>query len=671
MQRISFVFFLFFISKLVYSQENVLWATRLIGFSSEFQAEIYGQDYRATQVLGRPNTIPPFWKTSCAWSPSFYNTYENDWIEVGFDSNVRSRQIVVVENSAPGAINRAVVYDKNNRKYTLELKFRRSRKSGKIQYIALPDSGIFVSSVKLVLSNYRSKYYQIDAIGLCEIRGRIDLDVNLAKDAPQKNIKERLDANINTKESEVAPMVSIDGKTLFFTRGTEETEGSKQDVWYAKIENDIINIPKNIGEPINNNDNNGAIGLSPDGKTLYLINCYLSKGKMAYGISKSTIQKNDFKWSFPKELKIEGNNHSENDSFNIAKYNNAEYSINPEGNVLILSIKQKNTIGSRDLYISFLKLDSTWTRPRNLGAQLNTAETESCPFIAYDNKTMYFTSYGHPGYGGGDIFITRRLDDSWLNWSMPENLGPAINTNKWEGFFTVPASGDYAFFSSNYGKNNEDIFRAKPFESIKPIPTKIDTIKIDSFIVEKVKPELEKPKELGNILVISYSEESSQYKIEVPVVEISKLVPEGYFTQEDVLEIRKNKALLSADKSKYLIPLKVGQKISMGDAMFDQSKYTLLPTAIPVLDKISEMMLKSPTMELLVEGHTDNLGDFDLNLKLSQDRVNEVKHYLEKKNISTLRIQTKAWGPSKPRASNETEESRKKNRRVEFTIMKI
>ena len=105
---------------------------------------------------------------------------------------------------------------------------------------------------------------------------------------------------------------------------------------------------------------------------------------------------------------------------------------------------------------------------------VNTAEFESSPFLAADGRTLYFTSAGHAGFGNGDIFVSRRLDDPGDNWSEPENLGPAINTDEWDGYFTIPASGDYAYLSSRAGSLGEDdIFRLKLYPAIKPDPVAI------------------------------------------------------------------------------------------------------------------------------------------------------------------------------------------------------
>ena len=102
------------------------------------------------------------------------------------------------------------------------------------------------------------------------------------------------------------------------------------------------------------------------------------------------------------------------------------------------------------MYVSFLQDDNIWSKPMNLGTTVNTASKDHCPFLASDGKTLFFSSNGFPGYGHLDIFVSKRLDDSWQNWTEPENLGALINTDGPDGFFTIPASGNYAYFCSTF-----------------------------------------------------------------------------------------------------------------------------------------------------------------------------------------------------------------------------
>src|SRR5690606_20907469 len=147
-------------------------------------------------------------------------------------------------------------------------------------------------------------------------------------------------------------------------------------------------------------------------------------GKMQAGVSIST--NTGGAWSKPKPLKIE-NDYNFNEK--------ANYFLSNTRNVLIMSVEREDSYGDRDLYVSFMKPDSSWTEPLNLGDVINTAAVESAPFLAADGKTLYFSSDGFSGYGGSDIYASTRLDDTWTNWSDPENLGPEINSPMEDLFF--------------------------------------------------------------------------------------------------------------------------------------------------------------------------------------------------------------------------------------------
>ncbi len=653
--------------------QEVQWANKLVGFSSEFQKDNVGQEGHANQVLGRPNTLPPFGDNSCAWSPYNADSNVEEWIKVGFKSPQKTKQIVIIENFNQGAVTRVFGYDKDGKETLLfENNFTQTASVGKMLSIPITDTALVISTLKVVLNPSKVKgYNQIDAIGITSAARPVFYDVHVSKDAPKEIIKENLGTSINSKGQELAPIISPDGKTLFFTRGKYEGnvgQATTQDVWFTNFEDKNWSVAQNMGTPINNADNNAIVSISPDGRTLFLMNVYRPDGTMAFGLSKSTKTKAG--WTVPTECKID-------DIYNLDIKNNSEFAISPKGNVLITAIKRKDTIGDRDLYVSFLKADGSWTKPLNLGQEVNTAETESTPFIATDNRTLYFTSYGHAGYGSGDIFVCRRLDDTWTNWTEPENLGSAINTPKWDGFLSIPASGEYAYVSSKQNTiGEEDIFRFKVYPAMRPDPVAILSGSVlDAETNKPIKSDIvtDLMKDNSNISKIEYDPETGEYKMIVPVKEAYRLTApkDGYFSTSEIVDLTKDKKFRDIRKNILLVPIKVGAKLALSNVMFEQSKSELLTQALPDLDQIATMMLKYPQMEILLEGHTDNQGDFKLNIQLSEDRVCEVQKYLASKNIDPTRVQTKGWGASKPRANNQTEESRKRNRRVEFTIMKM
>lgn len=660
--------------------QEVQWASKLVGFSSEYIKEANGKEYRAVQALGYPNTIPPFGESACAWSPYNADSNVEEWIRVGFENPQKARQILIVENFNQGCITRVFAYDAAGKEVSvLENGMSVVSDVGRVLTLTVPDTNLVISGVKVVLNPMRVKgYNQIDAIGLKASSKPFELKINVYKDAPKEVIKENLGANVNTKGQEVAPVISIDGKTIYFTRGKFEGNVGgfeDQDVWYTTRQKDNWEEAKNMGVPINNASDNGIMGISPDGKILYLMNVYRPDGTMTGGFSKSMRTKTG--WSKPVEVKIE-------DFYNLPFIDKnkkeiywLEANVAPKGDVLVMSVKRHDTNGDRDLYVCFLKNDGTWSRPQNMGSIINTADLECTPFIATDNKTLYFSSYGHAGYGGGDIFMTRRLDESWTKWSQPENLGPAINTPQWDGFLSIPASGDYAYMSSSQNSlGKEDIFRFKVYSAIRPEPVAIISGSVlDADTKKPVNTEIVTNllKDNTNVSKVEYDPETGEYKIILPVQESYRLsaIKEGFFPLDEIVDLSKDKRFRDIKRNILLVPIKEGKKITPNSVMFEQSKFELVSQSLPDLDRIAEMMLKYATMEILIEGHTDNQGDFNLNMELSENRVKEVRKYLMSKGIPENRLQIKGWGSTKPVASNEIEETRKKNRRVEFTILKV
>lgn len=649
--------------------QDVLWASKILGYSSEYRPSQIGFGYRAKQILGIPNKLPAFGDSPCAWTPAEPDGRNEEWIKVGYEKAIPLKQVAICENFNPGAVVRVYAYDESGKEYLISKAAPAQQPvKGRMLHIFLGQD-IMANAIKVVLQPDKvSGFNQIDAIGISSSITPIEAKINFAASMTRAQ-KENLGKAINTKAQEVAPVISPDGKTLYFTRsGFEGNIGSKnQDIWYSTMNDkgqwaDALNI----GPPINNAEHNAATSISVDGKTLYLVNAYNPDGTMNFGFSRSFKTKNA--WSFPKESKMTNV---------VEPESSIEIAVSPYENVLILSVRRSDSEGGKDLYISFLQPDGSWSPPRNLGNVINSADYEGTPFLALDNKTLYFSSQGHSGYGEGDIFLSRRLDDTWLNWSEPENLGPAVNSPLWDAFFNVPAAGDYAYFSaSDKVAGQEDIFRIRMTPEIKPEPVAVvsgtvyeaETNKIiQSEIVADVK---DSARRFAKAL---FDPETADYKLILPAKESYTITAsgEGYFPVSEDIDLSAETGLRTIKKNIYLQPIKAGQQIRLSNTMFSQSSAEVVPSSFTELDRVAETMKTYPAMEILLEGHTDNQGEVQKNVKLSADRVEQVKKYLLSKGIDGKRIQTKAWGPSRPIASNLTEQTRQKNRRVEFTILKI
>ncbi|QHW00920.1 OmpA family protein [Spirosoma endbachense] len=657
---------------------QVQWASRVIGFSSEKKGETSGEQYRASQALGKPNKLPQLGESPSAWAPKGADGTADEWIQVAFEKPSTIRQIVIGENVNPGAIVQVLIIDGQKKEHQVYKNSNPAPRQDPLLRIMLKDSAVVGDQIKVVLNGSSVPgINQIDAIGISEDTKPIAVGINVSKDIPKEIVKENLGKTVNSPGQEVAPVIAPDGRTLYFTRNFNKANmggSDRQDVWFSTLESGASGNPPgwseavNIGAPINNTGDNAISGLSPDGRTAYLINVYRPDGGLSFGISRSTKTRQG--WSQPVECKIANN-------YNLHEKNQLEFCVSPDGKAIILAVQRKDTRGNRDLYVALQQADKNWSEPVSLGPVVNTADFESSPFLAVDGRTLYFTSAGHPGYGNGDIFVTRRLDDTWSNWSEPENLGSGINTPEWDGYFTIPASGDFAYLSSRAGSLGEDdIFRLKLYPAIKPDPVAIISGQVlDSKSRKPVASEVisglaDENKETAKA---DYDPETGEYKLILPTQKIYtiKAIKEGYFPTTETLDLSKDKRFRDIKRNLILVKIEAGQKITMREVLFEQSQFNLLPGANSELDRMADMLTQYPNMEILIEGHTDNQGDWEPNMKLSADRVRVVKEYLIGKGIAEARIQTKAWGPSKPIASNETEEKRKQNRRVEFTILKL
>jgi outer membrane protein OmpA-like peptidoglycan-associated protein len=658
------------------SAQTVHWANKVLGFSSERTEISQGPQYRAIQILGIPNMLPQIGNSKCAWSPSGADTYAEEYIKVGFENPIKIRQVCIAENLNPGAVVRVLAYDSTDKEYLIhENKEDGPTVKGRMWNVIVPQTEYKVYAIKIIIAPAKIPgYNEIDAIGISEVDFPYEAKINLAKNMPKEILKENLGKTVNSKYGEVAPVITPDGKTLYFTRIEHDLNIGKnkaQDVWFSKTQPDgSWGEAENINSPINTAENNAVATITSDGKTLYLINVYMPDGSLKIGLS--TSKRNKLGWQFPAEVKI-------NDFYSSSKY--TEFSLSPSGKVLIMTCNRKDSNGDKDLYVSFLKGNNIWSKPINMGRTVNTAENESSPFIGADSKTLYFSTPGFAGYGDSDIFMSRRLDSTWTNWSEPENLGNLINTAKWDGYFTIPASGEYAYLSSEERSiGGEDIFRIKLFPSIKPDPVAIisGTV-VNAFdkkpIAANVIMELLNDSTTKDRIMAEFDPETGEYKMVVPLKKSYSLnaSKKGFISISENLDLTKDNRFREIRKNINLIPVKEGQTMVLNNLFFNQSKYDVLPTSFPELNRIIELMQEYPAMEVIIEGHTDGSDDnMLLNVKLSQDRANEVKKYLVAQGrIDTKRIQTKGWGQSKPIASNATEETRKKNRRVEFTIFKL
>ncbi|MFH2095217.1 MAG: OmpA family protein, partial [Bacteroidota bacterium] len=382
------------------------------------------------------------------------------------------------------------------------------------------------------------------------------------------------------------------------------------------------------------------------------------------GISMST--RSGSGWSIPATIEIK-------DFYNDSKYN--EFCLSSNKKILLMTVQRKDSYGDKDIYVSFDK-NGVFTAPMNLGPVVNSFDNEASPFLASDEKTLYYSSKGKPGYGSSDIFVTRRLDDTWKNWSPPQNLGPEINSADWDAYYTIPASGDYAYLVSQDNSIGQgDIFRIKPPEAAKPEPVlliygkvlnKKNNEPMEAFITYN---NLMTDEEIGTAVSDS---KTGEYKIILPLgTNYSfRAAQEGFYPVSDNLDVSTLENYGEIERNLYLSPIEVGETIRLNNIFFDLDKATLKEESFSELNRLVRLLKENATMSITISGHTDNQGSDQYNLKLSEDRVNSVIQYLITNGVAKDRLSGKGYGESNPIGTNDTEEGKAINRRVEFTIDK-
>jgi outer membrane protein OmpA-like peptidoglycan-associated protein len=656
--------------------QTVQWATKVINFSSELTPI----QYSAQQILGKPNVLPSGGQNPNAWTPN--KPKRKEFITVGFDNPSQISQVAIAESHNPGGLYRVIAYDEVGGEHVIATLSPQSIPlKGRMLNVFTEKTAYKVTQIRLEFDGAAiTDYFAIDAIGITDSRYPIIADIPKPMLLASGIVIEQLDENVNSNYDELNPLLSPDGKTLYFSRKyhPENVGGEKdpEDIWYSELDSTgHWQLAKNLRElnTAGPNFTNTITSVTPDGKSAIMIlgNKYLDNGKMLAGVSISSNVGG--KWSKPVAIEIE-NDYNFNEKANYFLTNNRQ--------TLILSVEREDSEGDRDLYVSFMKADSSWTEPLNLGTVVNTAGTEQAPFLALDDKTLYFSSDGFSGYGRNDIYVTRRLDDTWQNWSEPENLGPEINSPLEDLFFNIPASSEFAYYSRGVTETNTDIFRVKlPFmRSPEPwvvVRGKIVDAATGQPLGAKIIYErLPDGKESG---IAQSDPATGEYEVRLPGGNLYGIRAEAAdkLSESQNLDLRtvKEDQTISG-KDFTLEPIKVATleekvTITLNNVFFDFDKAELKPESYPELNRIVKLLNEKSTMEIEISGHTDNSGPDSYNLKLSERRAKAVAKYLEGQGIGNTRLKVEFHGETKPLESNETREGRKKNRRVEFKIVKM
>lgn len=519
-----------------------------------------------------------------------------------------------------------------------------------------------INSSNIGLINYTDMVLEIDNFTF-----RHDVKINLPPTLTKGFTKENLGAQVNTAYDDLSPIISADGRTIIYgIEYSPENTGGKEDgedIWMTTTTDGKTWTKKtNMGSPVNDASVNNLAAISADNNTLLFCK------NEGFQLRRRTQNG----WSEPEFLNVKFLNEADH----------MEGNMSADGKAILFTSKMKQDLvyktggDDRDIYVTVQDNEGKWSDVINLGKQINTEGDEISPFLAADGRTLYFGTNARPGYGGYDVFMSKRIGNSWTNWSEPINLGPEINGTGFDAYYTIPASADYAYMVSNinsYGKT--DIVRVKLPEMIKPEPV---VMLLGRTLNAKTKnpvsadilfEDLVTDKEVGEAIS---DPKTGSYRITLPNGKNYgiRAVANGFLSVNENLELMSIAKYTEIEKDLFLVPIEVGETMQLNNVFFEQGKPILKSESFPELDRLVQIMEENPSIKIELGGHTDNVGNKDALMKLSQDRVLAVKSYLEKKGIRKDRVDGKGYGPTQPIAPNTNDADRQRNRRVEFKITK-
>lgn len=410
---------------------------------------------------------------------------------------------------------------------------------------------------------------------------------------------------VNTEVSELQPIITSDEQVLFFTRkGDPRNVGAPaktddEDIWYSmRLPNGDWSDAEHLEGPLNTPGYDGVRAVNSSFTRLYLQNKYNPDGTRSKGFSVSE-RAPDGSWNYPTPLEIEN------------YYNDtttATLGVSYDESVLIMSLRRKDSKGGHDLYVSFKTGPFRYSEPQNI-LNLSTVGDEVAPYIGFDDRTIYFpsTEWGAEN-GAHDIFISRRLDDTWLNWSKPERLPFPINTASADFYINLSARGDTVYLSSWHESSTRGFGRSDIWKAGIPV-----RYRPASFGQED--PEMGAIGELA--------------KAPDPVV---------------------------------------GSLIRLDNIFFDTDRSTLRSESKSSLDRLAALLKQYPKMRIEIQGHTDSDGSDEHNDALSDARAKSVVAYLAAGGVAIARLEGKGYGERVPIAPNTSPEGKQLNRRVMVLI---
>lgn len=493
---------------------------------------------------------------------------------------------------------------------------------------------------------------------------------------------------INTKDPEYFPTITVDGKTILFTRRIKDDRvpgpmKQQEDFYISHLKNNAWSMAEPMPTHINTVNNEGAPTISADGRSLIFVACpdmsgtEYGEGRQGKGSCDMFITKKiGARWG--QVINLPG-------QVNTMLWE-SQPSLSADGKTLYFIRRVKTQDGSKnsDIFVSTLQDNGSWSNPTRLPANVNTPAEEESVLIHPDGKTLYFASRGHVGMGGSDLYVTRLNPDG--NWTNPVNLGYPINTKNDENSLMVSPDGEIGFFASDRegGFGDLDIYFFEMPKEMQPVKTLYLEGTVVDATTQKPVPGKFQLIDLKTGLEVIRSEAdqvTGEFLVSLPVNQEYALNVslQGYnfYSQNFNMIAKENQTAFELKIP--LVPIGSDIPVVLANVFFDLNKTDLRKESFVELNKLRDLLQKNPQLKIEIGGHTDTRGDAQENLVLSEGRANAVKEYLIQQGIEANRLSSKGYGETQPKITDsdiaklknsiEQEKAHQNNRRTEYKFM--
>lgn len=475
--------------------------------------------------------------------------------------------------------------------------------------------------------------------------------------------KEKLEDPLNNFQLQYFPVLTADGEQILFTKRDGTGNYDKEDIYTSYAEPDgSWTKPVSIAQTINSQYNEGTCSVTADGNILIYTSCDApdSQGSCDLYIA----YKVNGNWQRPKNMGKEVNSRSWD----------SQPSLSADGRILFFSSNRRGGYGGNDIWYSVRQSDGSWAEAKNLGSVVNTAKDEISPFMFFNNEILFFASDGHQGFGGMDIFLSRVKNGEF---SEPENLGLPINDHLDQVALFITAQKDYAYFteltSGDNGNDRSILYRFR-------FPQEIYlgenlTVTGGKVFNEKTGEPID-----ATLSLVSLTNDSTLYEFKsdgkngefmmlYPNKGISGLYVEKKGFLPKIYNVERDKLQNVKDLNVELVPVASGEEFVFENIFFDFDKYELKPQSMSSLKRLIKFLVENPNVNILITGHTDNVGSPGYNLQLSLQRAESVQQYLIEAGMHPGRVMVEGKGDKEPVVPNTTAENQALNRRITIKVL--